>query len=122
MAWVAVPSTAAQYFHLLRRQALRSQGKPLVVMTPKSLLRLAAARSAAEDFADGSFRGFDDFPGASGNVCQAVHVEWGDVEAAVLAEVEPLPRTPEYPGLVPGGDPAGADSQLPVDWARPTHR
>ncbi|MEA2566155.1 MAG: hypothetical protein QOD49_1332 [Actinomycetota bacterium] len=52
---VAVPSTAAQYFHLLRRQALRSQGKPLVVMTPKSLLRLAAARSAAEDFTDGSF-------------------------------------------------------------------
>jgi 2-oxoglutarate dehydrogenase complex dehydrogenase (E1) component-like enzyme len=52
---VAVPSTAAQYFHLLRRQALRSQGKPLVVMTPKSLLRLAAARSAAEEFTEGSF-------------------------------------------------------------------
>jgi CO/xanthine dehydrogenase Mo-binding subunit len=34
------------------------------------------------DFADGAFRGFDDFPGASGNICQAVHVEWGDVDAA----------------------------------------
>jgi CO/xanthine dehydrogenase Mo-binding subunit len=34
------------------------------------------------DFADGSFRGFDDFPGAAGNICQAVHVGWGDVDAA----------------------------------------
>jgi CO/xanthine dehydrogenase Mo-binding subunit len=37
------------------------------------------------DFADGAFRGFDDFPGASGNICQAVHVEWGDVDAAFKA-------------------------------------
>jgi len=37
------------------------------------------------DFADGAFRGFDDFPGASGNICQAVHVEWGDVDAAFAA-------------------------------------
>lgn len=37
------------------------------------------------DFADGSFRGFDDFPGASGNICQAVHVEWGEVDAAFAA-------------------------------------
>ena len=37
------------------------------------------------DFADGAFRGFDDFPGASGNVCQAVHVEWGDVDTAIAA-------------------------------------
>ncbi len=34
------------------------------------------------NYADGSFRGFDDFPGMSGNVCQAVHVGWGDVDAA----------------------------------------
>ena len=34
------------------------------------------------DLADGSFRGFDDFPGAAGNICQAVHVAWGDVDAA----------------------------------------
>jgi CO/xanthine dehydrogenase Mo-binding subunit len=37
------------------------------------------------DFADGAFRGFDDFPGASGNICQAVHVEWGNVDAAFAA-------------------------------------
>ncbi len=37
------------------------------------------------DFADGSFRGFDDFPGAAGNICQAVHVEWGNVDAALAS-------------------------------------
>ena len=52
---VVVPSTPAQYFHALRRQALRGQAKPLVVMTPKSLLRLPAARSAAADLAGGAF-------------------------------------------------------------------
>src|ERR687887_1073340 len=52
---VTVPSTPAQYFHLLRRQALRDLRKPLVVMTPKSLLRLPAARSAAQEFTDGTF-------------------------------------------------------------------
>jgi CO/xanthine dehydrogenase Mo-binding subunit len=35
------------------------------------------------NYSDGAFRGFDDFPGASGNICQAVHVEWGDVETAI---------------------------------------
>jgi 2-oxoglutarate dehydrogenase E1 component len=53
---VAVPSTPAQYFHLLRRQALRATRKPLVVMTPKSLLRLPAARSTAEDLTGGHFQ------------------------------------------------------------------
>jgi 2-oxoglutarate decarboxylase len=52
---VAYPSTPAQYFHLLRRQALRANRKPLVVMTPKSLLRLPAARSTAEQLTAGQF-------------------------------------------------------------------
>jgi 2-oxoglutarate decarboxylase len=52
---VAVPSTAAQYFHLLRRQALRAVRKPLVALTPKSLLRLVAARSAGRELASGGF-------------------------------------------------------------------
>ncbi len=43
---IAQPSTAAQYFHLLRRQALRSWRKPLVVMTPKSMLRHPDASSS----------------------------------------------------------------------------
>ena len=52
---VANCTTSAQYFHLLRRQALVSKPRPLVVMTPKSLLRLPAATSTMEDLAEGSF-------------------------------------------------------------------
>ncbi len=48
---VCQPATAAQYFHLLRRQALRRWRKPLVVFTPKSMLRHPAAASPREDFA-----------------------------------------------------------------------
>ncbi len=47
---VCQPSTAAQYFHLLRRQALRRWRKPLVVFTPKSMLRHPAALSPLADF------------------------------------------------------------------------
>ncbi|HEX2225022.1 MAG TPA: 2-oxoglutarate dehydrogenase E1 component [Thermoanaerobaculia bacterium] len=46
---VCQPTTAAQYFHLLRRQALRSWRKPLVVMTPKSMLRHKDSSSMAEE-------------------------------------------------------------------------
>jgi 2-oxoglutarate decarboxylase len=53
---VAVPSTPANYFHLLRRQALSGRGKPLVVFTPKSMLRLRAATSVPEDFTTGGFQ------------------------------------------------------------------
>ena len=53
---VAVPSTPASYFHLLRWQALSERIKPLIVFTPKSLLRLKAATSAAADFTTGSFQ------------------------------------------------------------------
>jgi 2-oxoglutarate dehydrogenase E1 component len=53
---VAYPSTPAQYFHLLRRQARVPERKPLVVMTPKSLLRHPSAVSAAEDLTGGGFR------------------------------------------------------------------
>jgi 2-oxoglutarate dehydrogenase E1 component len=48
---ICQPSTAAQYFHLLRRQALRSWRKPLVVFTPKSMLRNPAASSTLADLA-----------------------------------------------------------------------
>jgi len=53
---VAVPSTAAQLYHLLRSQAHLAKPVPLVVMTPKSLLRLDAARSTADDFTDHHWR------------------------------------------------------------------
>ena len=53
---VCQPSTAAQYFHLLRRQALRRWRKPLVVFTPKGLLRHPAAASPLQEFTSGRFR------------------------------------------------------------------
>jgi 2-oxoglutarate dehydrogenase E1 component len=53
---VANPSTAGQYFHLLRRQALGPVARPLVVMTPKGLLRLREATSTLAELAEGSFR------------------------------------------------------------------
>jgi len=52
---IAQPSTAAQYFHLLRAQVTRSRVSPLVVFTPKSLLRSRVTRSALADFEHGSF-------------------------------------------------------------------
>jgi multifunctional 2-oxoglutarate metabolism enzyme len=52
---VAMPSTPASYFHLLRWQALSGRPKPLIVFTPKSLLRLKAAVSKMADFTSGSF-------------------------------------------------------------------
>jgi 2-oxoglutarate dehydrogenase E1 component len=53
---VAYPSTPAQYFHILRRQALRQTRRPLILMQPKSLLRLPEAASRVEELASGSFR------------------------------------------------------------------
>lgn len=53
---VCVPSTPAQIFHLLRRQMLRKLRKPLIVMTPKSLLRHKDAVSSLEDLAEHNFR------------------------------------------------------------------
>ncbi len=53
---VAQPSTPASHFHLLRRQAYARPRKPLIVFTPKSMLRLKAAQSAVEDFTSGTFR------------------------------------------------------------------
>jgi 2-oxoglutarate dehydrogenase complex dehydrogenase (E1) component-like enzyme len=61
---VANPSTSAQHFHLVRRQALDAAGRPLVVMTPKGLLRLKQASSTLVDLAEGSFQPVIDDPGA----------------------------------------------------------
>jgi 2-oxoglutarate dehydrogenase complex dehydrogenase (E1) component-like enzyme len=52
---IANCTTSAQYFHLLRRQALEASARPLVVMTPKGLLRLKEASSALKDLAEGTF-------------------------------------------------------------------
>ena len=59
---IANCSTSAQIFHLLRRQALDATARPLVVMTPKGLLRLKQASSTLEDLAAGAFQAVIDDP------------------------------------------------------------
>lgn len=53
---ICVPTTPAQVFHMLRRQVIRPLRKPLIVFTPKSLLRHKLAISTLEDLAEGSFK------------------------------------------------------------------
>ncbi len=59
---LANPTTAGQYFHLLRRQARIAKARPLVVFTPKGLLRLPAAASKLSDLTDGKFEWVLDDP------------------------------------------------------------
>jgi 2-oxoglutarate dehydrogenase E1 component len=63
---IANTTTAAQFFHLLRRQALDPAARPLVVMTPKGLLRLRQAASSLEELSEGAFRPILDDPHAPG--------------------------------------------------------
>ena len=63
---LANPTTAAQYFHLLRRQARIAKPRPLVVFTPKGLLRLPAAASKLSDLTSGTFQFVMDDPAAAG--------------------------------------------------------
>jgi 2-oxoglutarate dehydrogenase E1 component len=53
---VCYPTTPAQYFHLLRRQVMQEIVRPLIVMTPKSLLRLPAATSTIDELTTGGFQ------------------------------------------------------------------
>jgi 2-oxoglutarate dehydrogenase E1 component len=62
---IANCTTPAQYFHLLRRQARHGDMRPLVVFTPKSLLRLPAATSRLEELTSGKFRAVLDDPGTA---------------------------------------------------------
>jgi multifunctional 2-oxoglutarate metabolism enzyme len=61
---IANPSTASQYFHLLRRQAHIAKARPMVVFTPKGLLRLPRATSTLEELSSGSFEFVLDDPRA----------------------------------------------------------
>ena len=53
---VCIPSSPAQIFHLLRRQMIRPYRKPLIVMTPKSLLRNPLATSSLKELTDGEYQ------------------------------------------------------------------
>jgi 2-oxoglutarate dehydrogenase E1 component len=59
---VAYPSTPAQYFHVLRRQALTKPKRPLILMQPKSLLRMTEAASKLSDLTEGRFNAVIDDP------------------------------------------------------------
>lgn len=62
---VAYPSTSAQYFHVLRRQARTKPKRPLILMQPKSLLRMAEAASKLSDLTEGRFNAVIDDPVAA---------------------------------------------------------
>ncbi len=85
---VANPTTPAQYFHLLRRQAKRTRQRPLVVMTPKSLLRHPLATSTLTDLAEGRWQPVIDDASATDRRDQVTRVVLcsGKVYYDVLAE------------------------------------
>ena len=60
--FVSIPTTPAQYFHLLRRQAMSKLKRPLIVFTPKSLLRASFCLSPLKDFTEGTFSEIIDDP------------------------------------------------------------
>jgi 2-oxoglutarate dehydrogenase E1 component len=109
---VALPSTPANYFHLLRRQGLSPVRRPLIVFTPKSMLRLRAATSRTEDFTDGAWQPVLDDPrtreqGETGTVRKvllcagkiyyellAAQAKRDDAERFALVRVEQLYPTP----------------------------
>ncbi|MGE5320208.1 MAG: 2-oxoglutarate dehydrogenase E1 component [Hyphomicrobiaceae bacterium] len=85
---VCVPTLPAQMFHLLRRQIVRPQRKPLVIMSPKSLLRYPASTSRLEDLSSGSFLPVIDDPRAPRDARRVVACSgrvWFDLEAARAA-------------------------------------
>jgi len=87
---VAYPSTAAQYFHLLRLQALAEERRPLVVITPKSGLRLAAVSSDPAELTRGRFQPVLDDPGANRAQTRRLILSTGKVSHELLARHEQL--------------------------------
>ena len=91
---VANPTTPAQYFHLLRRQALRRWRKPLVVMTPKSLLRHPKSVSTLDELATGRFQRIipDEMPDAVASKINRVLVCSGKIYFELAEQREKLKR------------------------------
>ena len=89
---VCQPSTPAQYFHLLRRQVHAGFRKPLIVMTPKSLLRNPLAVSAVEQLTAGSFRGVLDDPEADPSAAAMIFCS-GKIYYELLQRRRDLKRT-----------------------------
>jgi 2-oxoglutarate dehydrogenase E1 component len=87
-------STSAQYFHLLRRQMKREMRKPLVIFTPKSLLRARSARSPVDELVSGTFQEIvDDTHGRDPQSIERIVVCSGKVshDAAARRDADDLP-------------------------------
>ena len=97
---VAYPSTAASYFHLLRRQAYARPRTPLVVFTPKSMLRSKAAASPVEAFTQGGFQPvLADHEGVTKDVTRVLFASGkseldADAAKAVASAIDLLKSTP----------------------------
>ena len=100
---IANCTTSAQYFHLLRRQALDATARPLIVMTPKGLLRLKQAGASLDDLASGEFRPLlDDATADRAQITRLVlcqgkiyydiegHEERGNAPGVAIARLEQL--------------------------------
>ncbi|MGP8249786.1 MAG: hypothetical protein ACLQNU_07570, partial [Candidatus Dormibacteria bacterium] len=90
---VAYPSTAAQYFHILRLQALVQERRPLVLFTPKSGLRLASVSSSPEELAQGEFQPVLDDPAADHAQVRRLLISTGKVSHELAARREQLGAT-----------------------------
>ena len=105
---VAYPSTPAQYFHILRRQAASAPCRPLVLMQPKSLLRLAQAASSVRDLTESTFQPVIDDPAGGGKRQEVTRLVFctgkifyeltakpvpGDVGVIRIEELYPWPHT-----------------------------
>ncbi|MDE3069002.1 MAG: 2-oxoglutarate dehydrogenase E1 component [Verrucomicrobiota bacterium] len=91
---VVYPTTPAQYFHLLRRQAVRPWRKPLVVMTPKSLLRHPKSVSTLDELATGHFQRIipDEAPDAAASKIKRVLLCSGKIYFELAEQREKLKR------------------------------
>ncbi len=85
---VCYPSSAAQHFHLLRRQGLSEIQRPLVIMTPKSLLRLASAGSTLAEMTSGTFKRVIDTPLSKEKRCRSLVFLSGKVYYDVAAALK----------------------------------
>ncbi|MEV4687704.1 multifunctional oxoglutarate decarboxylase/oxoglutarate dehydrogenase thiamine pyrophosphate-binding subunit/dihydrolipoyllysine-residue succinyltransferase subunit [Microbacterium sp. LWH3-1.2] len=90
---VARPSTPASYFHLLRRQAYARPRRPLIVFTPKAMLRLRGATSPVEDFLTGRFEPvIDDDRSIDKSAVKRVLLHAGKIHWDLRAELDKNPN------------------------------
>ncbi len=90
---VARPSTPASYFHLLRRQAYARPRRPLIVFTPKAMLRLRGATSPVEDFTKGRFEPvIDDARGIDKSAVKRVLLHSGKIHWDLVSELDKKPN------------------------------